>query len=500
MKRTNIWLTVVAVLAGTASSWAGEPGQTQGYKNSIGYTSYVGDLSETPHTHTDEPAAKQPAAKQPTAEKSVVQQPAVQHSPVASCGPQGCSPSYNTACDELYDNGCDSIGGKGGYLSGLFGRSGKRSGSGRTWGRVESLLWWAEDRDSPALITSNSNFATRPVTSDASTTTLFGGEDGIESGLMVGNRIDFGSYLDSDHSYGIGGRIYGLWNGGDTVSVTSNGNGPSYGVPFFDVAAVPPLGPGLGVAIGTFGLLPIGQDLGGGQVVTGNVTATSELDFIGSEVYGRALMARTADFRVDLIGGYTFHSLDDSILLSGRSTLNNTVAANLVPQNIYDFRDAFEAENTFHGGQIGFETQVVKGRFMFSSLTKVHLGNMNQRVRLSGNSRYETNGGGTISSNDRGLLVQGNDGLYERDVFTFAPEANIKLGYRVCKCATVNVGYSLMMWSDVALAGNHIDNRIDSTRTEAGLNDATRTNVPSFEFDTDSFFMHGLDLGLTFNY
>ncbi|QDS88123.1 hypothetical protein EC9_23100 [Rosistilla ulvae] len=489
MKRTNIWLTVVAVLAGTVSAWAGEPGQSQGYKNSLGYTAHVGDLSNTPHHHHGTSVVKQPAA-----------QPSFATAP--ACGPQGCTTSCDSACDELYDDGCDSISGNSGCLTGLFGRKLNRGGSGRTWGRVEALLWWAEDRDSPALISSNANFATRPVVPDVSnagTSVLFGGQDGIQSDMMVGNRIDFGSYLDDDHSFGIGGRIYGLWNGADTVSVSSNGSGPSYGVPFFDVAAVPPVGPGLGVAIGTFGLLPIGQDLGGGQVVTGNVSATSELDFIGSEVYARALLARTADFRVDLIGGYTFHSLDDSIILQGRSTLNNTVAGNLTPQNIYDFRDAFEAENTFHGGQIGFETQVAKGRFMFSSLTKVHLGNMNQRVRLSGNSQYNDMAT-TISSNNRGLLVQGNNGLYERDQFTFAPEANVKLGYRVCKCATVNVGYSLMMWSDVALAGNHIDNRIDSTRTEANLNTATRTEVPNFEFNTDSFFMHGLDLGLTFTY
>ncbi|QDV58692.1 BBP7 family outer membrane beta-barrel protein [Rosistilla oblonga] len=490
MKRTNIWLTVVAVLAGTVSAWAGEPGQAKGYKNSIGYTNYVGDLSETPHAHAHAPSVPVPAA--------APSQP--QHS--ASYGSQGFTTSCDTACDELYDDGCDSIGRRR-YLSGLFGRQSARQGSGRTWGRVEALLWWAEDRDSPALISTNPDFGTRPVVPDvgnAGTSVLFGGQNGIESDMMIGNRIDFGSYLDNDHTYGIGGRVYGLWSGGDSVSVSSNGSGPSYGVPFFDVAAVPPLGPGLGVAIGTFGLLPIGQDLGGGQVVTGNVSATSELDFIGSEVYARALMARTADFRVDLIGGYTFHSLDDSIILQGRSILNNTVAGNLSPQNIYDFRDAFDAENTFHGGQIGFETQVVKGRFMFSSLTKVHLGNMNQRVRISGNSQYETVGGGVLTSGDRGLLVQGNGGVYERDTFTFAPEANVKLGYRVCKCATFNVGYSLMMWSDVALAGNHIDNRIDSTRTEAGLNSPTRTNVPNFEFDTDSFFLHGLDLGLTFTY
>ncbi|QDV69385.1 hypothetical protein Poly24_31000 [Rosistilla carotiformis] len=483
MKRTNIWLTVAAVLAGTVSAWAGEPGQAQGYKNSVGYTAHVGDLSETQHTHT-------PPVPQATNAPR----------PMASSVPQSYYTGCDTACDELYDDGCDSIGGKSGCLTGLFGGQSR----GRTWGRVEALLWWAEDRDSPALISSNENFGVRPVVPDfnnSGTSVLFGGQDGIQSDMMVGNRIDFGSYLDDDHTYGIGGRIYGLWNGANTVSVNSNGSGPSYGVPFFDTAALPPLGGDpLGIAIGTFGLLPIGLDLGGGQVVTGNVTATSELDFIGSEVYGRALMARTADFRVDLIGGYTFHSLDDSIHLSGRSTVNNTVAGNLSPANIYDFSDAFEAENTFHGGQIGFETQVVKGRFMFSSLTKVHLGNMNQRVRIDGSSRYETVGGATLVAGDRGLLVQGNEGVYERDSFTFAPEANVKLGYRVCKCATVNVGYSLMMWSDVALAGNHIDNRIDSTRTEAGINAPTRTNTPTFEFDTDSFFMHGLDLGLTFTY
>ncbi|MEZ6090449.1 MAG: BBP7 family outer membrane beta-barrel protein [Pirellulaceae bacterium] len=477
MKRTNIWLSLFAVLAGTVSAWAGETGHKQGVTNSVGHTTHVGDLSDD--------VRKPPAPSRLASHKK--------QSFVSNC-----NTSCDSSCDAMCDDGCDSMAGGGGScLAGILG--GKKSSKGSAanngaWGRIDTLLWWTEDRDSPALISTTPNFGD-PAFIPGGGTVLFGGENGLESGLLFGNRIDFGKYFGSDETCGLGARIFGIWNGDETVSYVSDGTGPSIGVPFFDVADTP----NTGVAVGTFGFLPIGQDLGGGLVVTGDITGESSLELIASEVYGRTLLARTSDLRLDMVGGYTFHRLEDTVRLSGTSVLNNTVINQLVPLNSYSFSDRFAATNTFHGGQIGFETQIVSNRIMFSALTKVHLGNMNQRVRLDGNSSFD-NLPGVTTNNNRGLLIQGTEGLYERDVFAFAPEANIKMGYRVTQCATLNVGYSLLMWSDIALAGDHIDNRIDGERTLANLNVPLRTDVPNFTYNTDSFFIHGLDLGITFMY
>ncbi len=58
----------------------------------------------------------------------------------------------------------------------------------------------------------------------------------------------------------------------------------------------------------------------------------------------------------------------------------------------------------------------------------------------------------TITDNlGDGLLTLGQNGTFERDVFTFAPELNLKLGYRFRDHVTFNVGYSFIYWNNVAL-------------------------------------------------
>lgn len=513
MKKTNLWLSALTVFAGTAFSWAGEP--SNGIRSTPGYTTHVGDLpdgSATPLAAvSDEQAwgSNEPSLTQvshrtsnqynkpvgfrrPSAMRQTATCDDCGPSGCDDCGPIGCDDCGPSGCDVMYDNSCDSM--PGGRHRSLF-SSGTRAKRG-TWGRIEALLWWAQDRDAPALI-STAPAGVLPAVPMLGTP-AFGGKGGLDAGLLAGNRADFGRYFGSNESLGLGGRVYGFWNGGMSSSYSSDGSGDSVGVPFFDVAD--PFA--TGVAVGNFGVLPIGLNQGLGTIYTGDVSAESDMNFIGAEAYGRVSMMKNASARVDLLGGYTFHSFDDSISLSGTSVQNNIVAGTMTPQNTFSFRDAYGAKNRFNGGQIGFESQLCKGRWTFSSLTKVHLGNMNQRVNIQGHSSFtDNNVNTTATSNSRGLLVQGNGGSYERDVFTFVPEANIKLGYRLGRHTTFNVGYTFMLWSDLALAGNHIDNRIDSQRVyPTDPAEDLRTTVPGFAWNTQSFYLHGLDLGLTFTF
>ena len=514
MKRSlKIWLSTLAVLCGTVPAWAGQPGQ-EPYDADAGVTTFVGDLTDTlvqearpvrkltktlvskptkaavvgtskpvaPATRSAAPA-KRPA-KAPLS--SQIMKVAHHETTSGSCN-SGC----DSACDACYDDGCDSMGGGGGRSNPLMGflkSSSMRPKSG-SWGRIETLLWWTQDRDSPALITTAPT--ANPPTPQSQATTLFGNP--ISSDLLVGNRVDFGQYVGDDQFFGVGGRVFGIWNGDQSESVVSDANGsPSIRIPFND-------------AIGFIGVpsssafFSLAQNENG-VLLTGAASVNNEFDFIGTELYTRTLLGRGCDHRLDLIGGYSFHSIDDSIELSGYSTRFN--AGN--PLNTFFFTDAYEAQNTFHGGQIGFESQVVKGRFMFSSLTKLHLGNMNQRLRVNGASRIDAGAPGALGANqftsttNRGLLVQGNDGFAERDSFVFAPEANIKLGFRANESTTFTVGYSFIMWSDVVRAGDNIDTRLDATRISNDF--ALQIPVPVTPFYTDSFYMHGLDLGMTFIY
>ena len=78
---------------------------------------------------------------------------------------------------------------------------------------------------------------------------------------------------------------------------------------------------------------------------------------------------------------------------------------------------------------------------MFSSLTKMHLGNMSQKVSVTGSSSFDLAGNTppVESARGRGLLVQENGGTLSQDSFAFVPEANLKpwiqgLQVHDCKC------------------------------------------------------------------
>jgi hypothetical protein len=340
--------------------------------------------------------------------------------------------------------------------------------SGDHWFRAESLLWFTEQRDTPPLLVDGAN------------NVLFG--NGIDSGLAPGYRFDVGHYF-AGGNVGIGARVWGLF--GENTSYNASG-GPASVLtrPFFDTT---------GLFSPTFGGLNI-SGTPGPPGSTGTFNAESEFDMVASEVYARVKFDETSNYRVDLLAGYSFFGIDDNLTFS-----SNTVA---VPAEFL-FRDSFDAENRFYGGQLGLETMIKKGRWSFTSLTKVHLGNMNQRVTLDGYSQAALfpNPPGPVFNvaGDNGLYIQGQGGVYEENQFAFVPEMNFRLGYSPRDKVHLTLGYTFAYWSSVALAGDQITPIVD------GINAATFANVPAaqsvgYSIVDDGFWMQGIDLGVTFTF
>ena len=238
MRRIYTWLFIAAFLMGPATAWA------QSTKNPLsrdGYTSFVGDLPTGPNASSqpvkragvstyigDLPDASAPSQQSQPSRQPI--KPVSCNQPVRSS--RAASTSCDSACDATYDCGCDSMsyGGGGSCLAGLLGKGGHSQGCNQSWGRIEALLWWAEDRDSPELIVTSPDFL---GLNQPTRTVVAGGDGGIESGMLAGNRVDFGRYLDSDQSYGLGSRIYGTWTGAQTTSRGGSGTGEFVGIPIY---------------------------------------------------------------------------------------------------------------------------------------------------------------------------------------------------------------------------------------------------------------------------
>jgi Putative beta barrel porin-7 (BBP7) len=375
----------------------------------------------------------------------------------SSCGSSSCS---SGCCDTSGFGSCDTGFG--------LGRQGKSGG----WFESEAILWWGPvGRTPPLAATTGQNNQVISI--------LAGGDETFGGQMLPGLRVNAGKWLDSSESIGIGGRAFGLFTNASTQTFTDNNGTVDLGVPFFNTT----LGePDAYVVAFNFGG-NIGRD-------PGRISISNETDFIGADAYGRLLLARSGCSRADLIGGYSFARLDDSVYVSTFKTDNSV--NQVADGTTYATTDSFAVKNTFHGGHVGFLTDLNSGRLTLSTLGKVAIGTMEQEGVISGTSSIN---GASTQSNNGIFTYSSNKGVIRRDVLAFMPEAGAKL--RLCLKNNVhfNVGYTFLFMSDVALAGGMINPLVD---VQGALNN--NPAEPQEKFDHGSYYLHGIDLGLSIKF
>ncbi len=373
---------------------------------------------------------------------------------------------------------CTSGGACDGSCDGSCGSScGTSACSPTGWMSAEVLLWFTEALDTPPLVT-NSALGVLPVWQANGVTTAFGGANGIENGLIPGLRIEGGRWLDDCQNIGIGGRFFGFIED-EQYNQVSDGSF-SIGVPFFNANPGVTAEDAYLVAYTAAGPVPVSS---------GSVSARSDLDLLGSDGSLRMLLAKSANSRFDLIGGYSYHRIKNSLTLTTQST--NLFTGDLIPDGtVFDTLDVFETNNEFHGGHVGLLGSVACRGLTLSSLAKVSFGNMRQTGYIFGETA-DTFGGNT-NLNAGGIFARtSNIGTYTADAFAFIPEIGIKMGYDVRDNVKLTAGYTFLYYSNVALAGDQMDRAIDLAGTVAR---------PAANFVDSSLWVQGIDLGLNISF
>jgi len=335
---------------------------------------------------------------------------------------------------------------------------------GMGWAEVDALIWWGPNSTTPPLVVEG------PLGSLTPNNVVAGGEQNPLGGnLLPGVRANVGFWLDDCETIGVGGRFTTLLTDGTSENFASTG-AVSLGLPFFNAS------------LGQPDVLLVALNTGANGADTGSIAINSKTTFLEADAYGRFLLARTKAARVDLLGGYTFVRLDDSLGISSRTV--DGISGGVPDGTVQTFSDSFSTKNTFHGGLLGFTTDITRGAWSFSTLSKVSIGNMRQVGTV--------NGTGSNLQNNQGFYAR-NLGTQTRDVFTFLPEAGVKLRYHVTPKTSFNVGYSFLFFPDVAKSSGLIDTNIDVTPIGP-------PTAPRPRFGHDSFYLHGIDLGFTYTF
>ena len=340
------------------------------------------------------------------------------------------------------------------------------------WADLEYLLWWRRGSGAPPLVTTSPDGT---LLNDAgvlglnSTTVLFGGQT-VGGGTRPGGRLTVGTWLDCYGCYAVEGRFYALGRQTTQFNVQSF-TSPILTRPFTNQdPLVGPLGP-------TSRVLTFPNIAEEGRV---DITGTSEV--LGGDILLRRALCSSGCWDVDFLIGYQFARIDEDLVI-----FDSLVDRN--PNNVItdgtrqDIEDRFETRNKYHAGQFGIEATYWGNCWRLELLAKVALGNMNEVARIVGQTTNDVpNDPNSPVVLPGGLLANsGNSGLHEQDEFAAAPEIVATMVYEIHECIDVSLGYSYIYFSKVAQAGEQIEPNL---------------SVPSsFQFNTSSYWLHGLRFG-----
>jgi hypothetical protein len=142
---------------------------------------------------------------------------------------------------------------------------------------------------------------------------------------------------------------------------------------------------------------------------------------------------------------------------------------------------------------------MARGQWSLNVLGQVAIGNMNQQVTIAGSTVTTGPGGGPGQTTPGGLLAQPtNIGQFERNKFTYIPQLIANVHYHISPNVSVHMGYNMMWIGDIALSGDQIDNRVNTSQFAGGplVGDPT----PAFTFQDREYWLQGINWGLNWDF
>jgi len=270
-------------------------------------------------------------------------------------------------------------------------------------------------------------------------------------------------------------RFWGVEDSSETFFQASPNGSPILAVPFFDAL--------LNVESAQLVAFP-------GVSSNGSIRVASHNDLFGGDLYLRKTWRQGCHSHIDVLGGYMFNRMDDSLFLNAIYTSQTVPTVGTVN----DIQDVFRTQNEFHGAQVGFLAATRRNCVSLEILGKIALGNMREQVAISGITTATDINGGAVTV-DGGLFAQpSNIGVYERNQFAVVPELNVNVAYQVSCDWKVMMGYSFIYFNNVVLAGEQIDRNVNLAQA------TTPPDLPAFNFNRTDFWAMGLSFGAQYEW
>jgi hypothetical protein len=349
----------------------------------------------------------------------------------------------------------------------------------RLWARAEYLGWWMQGSSLPPLITT-SPLGTTPEASGVlgQDTTILFGDATANDRARSGGRVTVGYWIGGCQGAAIEGSYLGIGQQKTEFSASS----PQTQIiarPFVDLLN--------GIESAMLVAHP--------DFLAGAIQATAADEFQTAEVLFRRALFLRCDERLDLLVGYRYARLDDTLGVR-QSSRWLSAQGTIVAGTTKELFDEFDARTQFNGAELGASYRDRLGRWSVEFLAKVAVGNSHSRVRIDGGTITTVPGAGS-STFLGGLLAQEtNIGTHERDDLAVLPELGFTLGCDLTPRLRATFGYTLLYWSRVARAADQIELSASQLPPEApaGAGD------PRMPFLTSGFWAQGMNLGLEYQF
>jgi hypothetical protein len=372
----------------------------------------------------------------------------------------------------------------------------------RIYAEVDYLSLWSKGNPLPPLVTTSplgtpqSQAGRLP---ESATTEILFGNQNVDDERRNGGRVNIGYWLIDGEFLGVEGQYFTLQQGDTTFNANSNfsGGDPNAIIlarPFTNVDPIFPEPIQDAALIAFPSPFTLGQGTGtlDGSI---DIRTTSNLQSAGALLRRLIWIDFTMQRRLDLLLGYRFLRIDDSVTINDSSTF--IPSAGPIPVTTFTSQDIFSSSNIFNGGEIGLKGQSQHGRLGFEFVTKVAFGNNRQKTYINGWNTIDS--GGVVTDNVGGLLAQPtNIGTHQRDVFAIVPEADLALKWDITCNLRATVGYMFVYNNRVQRSGDAINLNVNPTQINGGTLDGSPQ--PEFYSTDTTWYAHGATAGVEYRW
>jgi hypothetical protein len=361
---------------------------------------------------------------------------------------------------------------------------------GRFWVRADYLFSWINGPTNTASLLTTAPVGTERlqagVLNDPRTAVLFGASPtaaaGFNEAMRPGFRLSTGLFLNPEATIGAEASFLMLGSRAVDFSATSDGN-TILARPYRNATS----GAQEAVLIAFPGVSSGQVDF---RVASGN--------FYNGTAGLFETFCNTGTVRLDSLLGYRFYRYDEAFRARQSVTVTDP---NFVAGTQIFTRDDFNAQNEFHGVEIGLRAEIAATQTLnVHLLAKIAGGNLRREVNISGSQQVSIPGTATVVDQAGFLALASNSGRHVSNEFMAVPEFGAGLSLQATQNLRLHVGYNGILLCRAASVMSQIDPVIDPALLPPATRPAVGGDRPRFQLRRDNIWIQSIELGAELNW